>query len=66
MFLIYECDVFMCAKHMNLALICIRLMMTLHSLSLKCIDVMVSFISSIYTYSCYAIATFSMVIFFSE
>lgn len=48
MFLILECDVFMCAKHMNLALMCVRLMMTLHSLSLKCIDVVVSFISSIY------------------
>lgn len=35
MFLIHECDVYMCAKHMNLALMCVRLMMTLHSLSLN-------------------------------
>lgn len=28
MLLIHECDVYVCAKHMNLALMCVRLMMT--------------------------------------
>lgn len=35
MFLIHVCDVYMCAKHMNLAQVCIRLMMALHSLSIN-------------------------------